>query len=43
MHIDTDAEQQELWLQLSKGDLEDLIRRLSECLEGMKVAEAFTL
>jgi hypothetical protein len=41
VRIDTDSDQAELVLQLSRGDLEDVIQKLSEGLENMKIAEAF--
>jgi hypothetical protein len=43
VHIDTDAVNRELWLQLTRGDVEDTIKTLSQSLEDMKVAEEFIL
>lgn len=42
-HVDTDAAHVELWVQLSKGDVEDIIKKLSQCLEDMKLAETLEL
>jgi hypothetical protein len=39
VHIDTDATAQEMWLQLSRGDVEDMIKKLNDTLESMNVAE----
>jgi hypothetical protein len=41
--INTDADGQSLCLQLSVGDLEDVIQKLSDSLEQMKVAETLLL
>jgi len=39
LHIDTDAPHNELWLQLSRGEVEQIIERLTNCLKEMEVAE----
>jgi hypothetical protein len=39
LHIDTDAENHEIWLQLTKGDIDNLIRTLTTTLSDMQVAE----
>jgi hypothetical protein len=39
LHIDTDSERQELWLQLSRGDVEETIKKLQKCLIDMQLAE----
>ena len=43
VHIDTDVSEQELWLQFSRGDVEDIIKKFSDCLEEMKLAETLFL
>jgi hypothetical protein len=40
-HIETDVGE-ELWLQLTKGDVEDTLKKLSNLLEEMKLAEGLT-
>jgi hypothetical protein len=40
VHIDTDGRNHEIWLQLSRGEVEDTIKKLTACLEGMKVADS---
>ncbi|HEY8333603.1 MAG TPA: hypothetical protein VIQ05_07390 [Tardiphaga sp.] len=42
VHIDTDAEDHEIWVQLGRGDIESMIRTLSKALEDMKIAETLT-
>jgi len=39
LHIDTDADDHEIWLQLSKGDIDAIIKSLTKCLQDMQVAE----
>jgi hypothetical protein len=39
LHIDTDAEDHEIWVQLTKGDIDNIIRTLTKALEDMQVAE----
>jgi hypothetical protein len=39
LHIDTDADNHEIWLQLTKGDIDNLIRTLTKTLQDMQVAE----
>jgi hypothetical protein len=39
VHIDTDTDNHELWVQLSAGDIESVIKSLSKALEDMKIAE----
>jgi len=39
-HIDTDADRQELWVQLSQRDVEEIIRKMNECLKDMAIAES---
>jgi hypothetical protein len=41
LHIDTDANE-ELWVQLTRGDVEDTIEKLSKCLEDMKLIETLS-
>jgi hypothetical protein len=41
VHIDTDARGQELWLQLSKRQIQKIIGDLQDTLEKMSVAEAW--
>jgi hypothetical protein len=42
LHIDTDAEDHEIWVQLTKGDIDNIIRTLTRALEDMQVAEGLT-
>ena len=39
VHIDTDVAVQEMFLQMSRGDVETAIRKLTTCLDEMKMAE----
>jgi hypothetical protein len=39
LHLDTDVENQETWVQLSKGEVEEAIQKLTECLENLNLAE----
>jgi hypothetical protein len=41
VHIGTDATSDDLWLQLSRSDIDDLITKLSDCLVQMDAAESF--
>ncbi|WP_158812509.1 hypothetical protein [Methylocapsa sp. S129] len=43
LHVDTDAADQELWVQLSRGDIEETIRKLSKCVADMQLAETLVL
>jgi len=38
-HIDTDGDRQELWVQLSTGDIENITKKLTDCLDEMRQAE----
>lgn len=40
VHLDTDANDQEVWVQLTAGDIELIIKRLREAQDGMKIAES---
>lgn len=42
VHIDTDAGGQEIWIQLTRGDIDEVIKKLSECLDHMVIAENAT-
>lgn len=39
VHIATDAGDEGLWLQLTRSDVEDMIKKLQDCLAGMSAAE----
>ena len=39
VHIDTDADDHDVWLQLGRGDIESIIRTLKKALEDLQVAE----
>jgi hypothetical protein len=39
LHIDTDAQGQEIWLQLTKGQLERIIKELQDTLKNVERAE----
>jgi hypothetical protein len=41
VHIDTDAANRELWLQLTRGDVKTLIDTLTDAQKRMEVAERF--
>lgn len=42
VHIDTDAEER-IWLQLTKGEVEDIVKKLNKVLEDMRIAETLSL
>jgi hypothetical protein len=39
VHLDTDITGLEVWFQLSRGEVEEMVHKLSRCLEDMKLAE----
>jgi hypothetical protein len=41
VHLDTDVENRELWFQMTRRDVEDLVERLTKALKQMDVAEKF--
>jgi hypothetical protein len=43
VHIDTDADGQEVWLQLSRLDVDDIIKKLTNCLDDMAVADKLAI
>jgi hypothetical protein len=42
VHLDTDADSEEVWFQMSRGDVEDTISKLTNALDDMKLAETMT-
>lgn len=43
VHVDTDGPEQELWLQLSVGDIEEIVKKLSEALTELKEADLLVI
>jgi hypothetical protein len=39
VHLDTDVSNRELWFQMTRGDVEAVIERLTRVLQQMDVAE----
>ena len=40
VHLDTDSENQEIWVQLSTSDIDFIIKRLLRAQDDMKIAES---